>query len=67
MSLELGEQPRQFVTRKPGEEFLLENIQPTFRSGRDSIMLWGCVALGRKGPLIRLDFEEDKENQPQGR
>ncbi|KAI0697399.1 hypothetical protein C8T65DRAFT_522766, partial [Cerioporus squamosus] len=48
------------VTRQPGEEFLPNNIQPTFRSGRKSIMLWGCVAQGCKGPLIRLDLGEEE-------
>ena len=58
--LELGERPGpKHVTRRPGEEFLPENIQPTFRSGRKSIMLWGCVAEGCKGPLVRLELEKD--------
>ncbi|ETW78927.1 hypothetical protein HETIRDRAFT_247513, partial [Heterobasidion irregulare TC 32-1] len=40
----------------PGEEFLPENIQPTFKSGRKSIMVWGCIAYGVKGSLIKLGF-----------
>ncbi|KAI0716050.1 hypothetical protein C8T65DRAFT_545922, partial [Cerioporus squamosus] len=44
--LELGERPRrEHVTQKAGEE-----------SGRKSIMLWGCVAQGCKGPFIWLDL-----------
>ncbi|KAF8601112.1 hypothetical protein BDV93DRAFT_420067, partial [Ceratobasidium sp. AG-I] len=42
------------VTRKPGEKFLPECIQPTFRNGRDGFMVWACIAHGVKGPLIRL-------------
>ena len=47
MSIELGEQPlHRRVTRLPGEELLLDNIQPTFRSGRQSLMVWGAIANG---------------------
>ena len=57
MRIELGEQPTcQRVTRRLGEELLRENIQPTFHSGRQSIMVWGVIANGRKGPLVVLDF-----------
>ena len=65
--LELGERPgRVFVTRKPGEEFLPVNVQPTFKSGRNSIMLWGCIAHGWKGPLIRLELGEKHGDKAQG-
>ncbi|ETW85553.1 hypothetical protein HETIRDRAFT_43591, partial [Heterobasidion irregulare TC 32-1] len=40
----------------PGEEFLPENIQPTFKGGHKSIMVWGCIAHGVKDPLIKLEF-----------
>ena len=50
--LELGEHvSRQYVTRKVGKEYLPETIEPTFRSGRKTIMLWGVVAEGRKRRL----------------
>ncbi len=39
-------------TWKAGEELLPENIRPMFQSGQKSIMFWGCVAQGRKGPHI---------------
>jgi hypothetical protein len=56
-TIELGERPgRQHVTRLPGEEYLPECIQPTFHSGRKSMMVWGAIANGRKGPLIRLNM-----------
>ncbi|ETW85192.1 hypothetical protein HETIRDRAFT_310330 [Heterobasidion irregulare TC 32-1] len=55
--LELGKRPgHKRVARLPGEEFLPENIQPTFKSGHKSIMVWGCIAHGVKGPLIKLEF-----------
>ena len=64
MSIELGEQPRRRrVTRLPGEEFMLENMQPTFHSGRKSIMVWGAIANGLKGPLVKLDFSEKGEGK----
>ncbi|ETW75977.1 hypothetical protein HETIRDRAFT_54154, partial [Heterobasidion irregulare TC 32-1] len=44
------------VMRLPGEEFLSMNIQPTFKSGCKSIMVWGCIAYSVKGPLIKLEF-----------
>ncbi|ETW85603.1 hypothetical protein HETIRDRAFT_43906, partial [Heterobasidion irregulare TC 32-1] len=50
------------VTRLPGEEFLPENIQPTFKSGRKSIMVWGCIAHHVKGPLIKLEFPPETMN-----
>jgi transposase len=63
-NIELGERPgRIWVTRKAGEEFLRENIQPTFRSGRDKIMVWACIAHNRKGPLIRLDMVPEIVNE----
>ena len=38
--IELGEQPSHtMVTQQPGEEYLPENISPTFKCGRKSIMV----------------------------
>ncbi|ETW75505.1 hypothetical protein HETIRDRAFT_56678, partial [Heterobasidion irregulare TC 32-1] len=42
--------------RLPGKEFLPENIQPTFKSGCKSIMVWGYIAQDVKGLLIKLEF-----------
>jgi hypothetical protein len=68
--IELGECPgHQYVTHGPGEEFLPKNIQPTFHSGRDSIMVWGCISRDQKGPLIRLKMQPgviDKNGKKQG-
>jgi transposase len=60
-TIELGKRPgHQHVTRLPGEEYLPECIQPTFHSGRKSMMVWGAVANGRKGPLIRLNMSPEE-------
>ena len=44
------------VMRLPGKEFLSKNIQLIFKSGCKSSMVWGCIAHGVKGPLIKLEF-----------
>ena len=55
--IETGERPGHcHVTRLPGEEFLPENIAPTFKSNRQSIMVWACITQNSKGPLIRLNM-----------
>ena len=55
--IETEERPgHHHVTRLPGEEFLLKNIAPAFRSGQQSIMVWACIIQNSKGPLIRLDM-----------
>ncbi len=63
---ELGERPgRERVTWMAGEEFLVDNIQPTFRSSPKFLMLWGCVVQGYKGSLIWLDLASDMGQQRQ--
>ncbi|KAF8054717.1 hypothetical protein FPV67DRAFT_1361767, partial [Lyophyllum atratum] len=57
------------VTRLPGEEFLPECIAPTFRSGRQSLMVWACIMHNTKGPIIRLDLvpeETTKKGRKRG-
>ncbi|ETW76429.1 hypothetical protein HETIRDRAFT_328667 [Heterobasidion irregulare TC 32-1] len=54
--LELGERLGHRMIRSPGKEFLSKTIQPTFKSGHKSIMVWRCIAHGMKGPLIKLKF-----------
>lgn len=55
--IETGARPgRRRVTRLPGQEFLPENIAPTFRSGWQSIMVWDAITHNRKGPIICLDL-----------
>lgn len=47
-----GTSKRVFVWRKPGERFLPDCLTPTFKSGRVSIMMWGCFIGNRLGPLV---------------
>jgi hypothetical protein len=42
------------VCRPGGKEYQAKHLQPTFRSGRTSLMVWGAVAYGEKWPLVRL-------------
>ncbi|CAB5375279.1 unnamed protein product [Rhizophagus irregularis] len=59
-SIEIGKQSRQIrVWRHTGERFNTKCLTPTFKSGRKSVMVWGCFAGGIKGPLIFCD--ENKE------
>jgi transposase len=54
-SVEIGKQSRQvMVWRRPGERYSQNCLSPTFKSGRQSLMVWGCIAHGRLGPLIRM-------------
>ena len=62
-SVEIGKQSRQIrVWRGIGERFDNECLAPTFKSGRKSVMVWGCFAGGIKGPLIFCD-ENKKGNE----
>jgi transposase len=54
---------RQRVTRLPGEAFLPECIIPTYPHGQKSIMVWGCIAHGRKGPIILLQTQPKVVNK----
>ncbi|KAF5312015.1 hypothetical protein D9619_003841 [Psilocybe cf. subviscida] len=54
-SFKTGKRPgHRYVTRRAGEEYLPENIDPTFRSGRKTLMVWACITHNRKGPIIRI-------------
>ena len=58
-SIELGKQSRvTWVWRKPNERYETDCIAPTFKSGRSSVMVWGCIAYNRKGPLIVIPQEK---------
>jgi hypothetical protein len=54
-SVEVGKQSRQcMVWRKPGERYREECLVPTFKSGRQSVMVWGCISYNMRGPLVRI-------------
>ena len=42
------------VWRREGERYREECLVPTFKSGRKSIMVWGCISYGKWGPLVRM-------------
>jgi transposase len=58
-SVEIGKDSRvPWVWRRPGERFLEKCLAPTFKSGRQSLMVWGCMAYGRLGPLVLMPKDE---------
>lgn len=46
---------RQRVIRPPGAALDERYLQPTFKSGRVTIMIWGCFCYGHLGPLVTLE------------
>jgi transposase len=54
-SVEVGKESREcLVWRREGERYLQECLAPTFKSGRTSLMIWGCITYGKRGPLVRI-------------
>lgn len=54
-AFEIGEDVRRsWVTRGVGEEFNEACVEPTFKSSRRSLMVWGAIAYNKKWPLFRL-------------
>ena len=54
-SVEVGKQSRECaVWRKPRERYELDCLVPTFKSGWQSVMIWGCISYGMRGPLVRI-------------
>jgi hypothetical protein len=33
---------------------------PTFKSGWQSLMVWGCISHGRRGPLVQIPSDRQK-------
>ena len=46
---------RQYVWRKKGEAFKIENLKPTVKHGGGSLMVWGCVSYYGVGKLCFID------------
>jgi hypothetical protein len=46
---------RRWVWRRPHEKYDPECLIPTFKSGQDGIMVWGCFTYNGLGPLVRLE------------
>jgi transposase len=60
-SVEIGKDSRVvWVWRKPGERYDERCLAPTFKSGRQSLMVWGCMAYGKLGPLVLMPKDERK-------
>ena len=51
---------RVWVWRRPGERHLDKCLIPTFKSGQQSLMIWGCIAYGRREPLICIPKDQKK-------
>jgi hypothetical protein len=45
---------KQYVRRRPGEEFLDECLNPTVKHGGGKIQVWGCFSWNEPGPLYRV-------------
>jgi len=51
-SVEVGGSRRKRVWRRLGERNHPDCIQPTFKSGRTTVMMWGCFVGNKLGPLV---------------
>src|SRR6184192_3269665 len=45
------------VWRFPSERFNSSCLTPSFKSGRQTVMVWGCFIWGKCGPLVILPKE----------
>jgi transposase len=51
-SFEIGKNSKQVrVWRSSSERFHSSCLAPTFKSGRQTVMVWGCFMWGKRGPL----------------
>lgn len=46
---------KRYVWRNSKEKYDPKCLIPTFKSGQESIMVWGCFTKNKLGPLIRLE------------
>lgn len=54
-----GSRRRQYVRRRPGEEYLEDCLNPTMKHGGGSIMVWGCFSGYGVGDLIKIEGKMD--------
>ena len=60
-SVEIGLESRKCtVWRRVGERYRKDCLVPTFKSGRQSLMVWGCISYGKRGPLVRIPSDKRK-------
>jgi len=50
---------KQYVRRRPGEEFLEECLNPTVKHGGGKIQVWGCFSWNGAGPMYRVKGKMD--------
>lgn len=53
-------QGRIYVTRSAEEEYQENCVIPKFKQSPIRVMVWGCVMVGKKGPLIVLEYPGGK-------
>ncbi len=46
---------RKYVWRKEHEKYDIQCLIPTFKSGQESVMIWGCFTKNGLGPLVKLE------------
>ncbi|KAI0323531.1 hypothetical protein GY45DRAFT_1264423, partial [Cubamyces sp. BRFM 1775] len=67
-ALRLGEEViHPWVTRLEGEADLPQTVIDTHPNTKSGIMVWGCIAYGKKGPLVHLDLPRLKGKAPKDR
>jgi hypothetical protein len=53
----IGENPNKvYITRSPDEALLPDTSQQTLKKSPLKVMVWACIMLGCKGPLVVLDL-----------
>src|SRR6266511_2302419 len=46
---------KRYVWRNAQEKYYPKCLIPTFKSGQESVMVWGCFIKNKLGPLVRLE------------
>ncbi|PWN52365.1 hypothetical protein IE53DRAFT_287836 [Violaceomyces palustris] len=63
-SLEVGSTDRQVrVSRRSGEAYIPRNMTSTFRSGRQTLMVWASIAYNFKTPLFCIPLAPSREKR----